>query len=112
MDQSTRAGGSSSPPWRKRLRRPRGRHAVAMVAAVTAVPVVAAGAMALATYQHAGPQGDGTAITSYGWRVTPAGQQTRLGERPYGVAQSPDGRTPRSRRGWTSARRTERQSGC
>ncbi len=97
MDQDTRTGGSPVPPppsgrgrW---LSRPRGRHAVAVMAAVTAVPLAAAGAMALATYQHAGPQGDGTAFTSYGWRVTPAGSQTRLGERPYGVAQSPDGRT-------------------
>ncbi len=96
MEHSKGAGGSAAPPLSgrgRRLRLPRGRHVVAVVAGVTAVPLIAAGAMALATYQHAGPQGDGTAFTSYGWRVTPAGNQTRLGERPYGVAQSPDGRT-------------------
>jgi DNA-binding beta-propeller fold protein YncE len=47
---------------------------------------------ARAILEHAGPQGDGTAITSYGWHVTPAGRQTTLGERPYGMALSPDGR--------------------
>ena len=35
----------------------------------------------------------GTAITSTGWRVTPVGRQVTLGERPYGVTLSPDGRT-------------------
>ena len=47
---------------------------------------------ALAVFEHARPQSDGTAITSYGWHVTPAGQQTTVGERPYGMALSPDGR--------------------
>jgi YVTN family beta-propeller protein len=48
--------------------------------------------LALAVSQHAGPQGDGTAITPIGWRVTPAGQQLELGERPYGLALSPSGK--------------------
>jgi YVTN family beta-propeller protein len=47
---------------------------------------------ALATSEHAGPQGDGTAYTSYGWKVTPAGKQVAVGERPYGSAMSPDGK--------------------
>src|SRR5689334_21738833 len=46
---------------------------------------------ALATTQHAGPQGDGTAYTSYGWRVTPAGSQTTLADKPYNAVLSPDG---------------------
>jgi YVTN family beta-propeller protein len=68
----------------------------ARVRAVAIACVLVAGGSAaalgaLATTQHAGPQGDGTAYTSYGWRVTPAGTQVRLGERPFGAALSPDG---------------------
>lgn len=40
-----------------------------------------------------GPQPDGTAITTQGWLLTPAGNQVQLGDRPYGIAQSPDGKT-------------------
>ncbi|OKH48923.1 hypothetical protein NIES2101_21565 [Calothrix sp. HK-06] len=40
-----------------------------------------------------GPQPDGTAITTQGWFLTPAGKQVGLGDRPYGLAQSPDGKT-------------------
>jgi YVTN family beta-propeller protein len=66
----------------------------------TAVVVVTAGvAIATATTMaaasgnlHAGPQGDGTSITPVGWRVTPAGQQTDLGDKPFAMAKSPDGR--------------------
>jgi YVTN family beta-propeller protein len=40
----------------------------------------------------AGPQDStGTSITPQGWFVTPAGTQTQLGERPFGIALSPDG---------------------
>ncbi len=56
--------------------------------------LLAGGALAfgaLATTQHAGPQGDGTAVTSYGWRVTPAGTQTTLADKPYNAVLSPDG---------------------
>jgi YVTN family beta-propeller protein len=52
---------------------------------------------------HAGPQGDGTGITPQGWDITPAGDQINLldtvngtriwGDRPYGEALSPDGKT-------------------
>src|SRR5262245_23986231 len=47
----------------------------------------------------AGPQGDGTGVTSYGWMVTPAGRNLDLtdskwwADRPYGQALSPDGKT-------------------
>src|SRR5262249_35602624 len=51
-----------------------------------------------------GPQGDGTGVTTQGWLLTPAGTQVDLngttaagdtiyGDRPYGLALSPDGRT-------------------
>ena len=36
---------------------------------------------------------DGPTINVHGWTLTPAGQQLRLGDRPYGMAASPDGRT-------------------
>jgi YVTN family beta-propeller protein len=41
----------------------------------------------------AGPQGDGTGVTTQGWDLTPLGQQISLGDRPMGVALSPDGNT-------------------
>jgi YVTN family beta-propeller protein len=40
----------------------------------------------------AGPQGNGTSITPQGWFVSPAGTQTQLGDRPFGIAVSPDGK--------------------
>ncbi|HET9255829.1 MAG TPA: YncE family protein, partial [Pseudonocardiaceae bacterium] len=42
--------------------------------------------------KHAGPQGDGTAVTPIGFTVTPAGTQTNLGDLPLGTVTSPDGR--------------------
>jgi YVTN family beta-propeller protein len=39
----------------------------------------------------AGPQGNGDSVTPQGWFVSPAGIQTQVGERPFGVALSPDG---------------------
>ena len=76
---------------RRWSRRPR-RGAAVVAAAALVVASVTAAFGARAIFEHAGPQGDGTAITSYGWHVTPAGRQTTLGERPYGMALSPDGR--------------------
>lgn len=35
-------------------------------------------------------QGDGTSITPYDWKLTPAGQQITLGDFPMGAAVSPD----------------------
>lgn len=68
---------------------------LALVSVATAV-VLAAGAgtaAAEATGMYAGPQGDGTSITPVGWRVTPAGSQTRLGGTlPTASALSPDGK--------------------
>jgi YVTN family beta-propeller protein len=39
-----------------------------------------------------GPRPDGSAVLPTGYTVTPAGQQTRLGDLPLGAAASPDGR--------------------
>jgi YVTN family beta-propeller protein len=41
---------------------------------------------------HAGPANDGTGMTPIGFTVTPAGQQTNLGDLPLGAVTSPDGR--------------------
>lgn len=40
----------------------------------------------------AGPRSDGTGITPIGWTVAPVGKQVALGDRPYGLALSPNGR--------------------
>ncbi|PZH16341.1 phosphoesterase [Streptomyces sp. NTH33] len=40
----------------------------------------------------AGPRKDGTAVTPVGYRVTPAGDQTRLGNLPLNAVLHPDGR--------------------
>ncbi|MGI5229516.1 beta-propeller fold lactonase family protein [Actinoallomurus sp. CA-142502] len=52
-----------------------------------------AGAVAATTpSDRVGPRPDGTAVVTYGWRVTPAGHQTPLGEKPFATALSPDGK--------------------
>jgi DNA-binding beta-propeller fold protein YncE len=43
-------------------------------------------------FDHAGPRSDGTAVTPVGFVVTPAGDQTNVGDLPLGAAASPDGR--------------------
>ncbi|HEY0693243.1 MAG TPA: bifunctional YncE family protein/alkaline phosphatase family protein [Kribbella sp.] len=64
-----------------------------MTTAVAVVLIGATGAAAAkAPSRFAGPQPDGTAVTTYGWRVTPAGQQAEIGEKPFGSALSPDGK--------------------
>ncbi len=69
------------------------RRLVRLGIAATAVLAVGAGATyALTPHKHAGPSGDGTAVTPVGWRVTPAGAQTALGVLPTSSALSPDGR--------------------
>jgi YVTN family beta-propeller protein len=74
------------------LRRTSRRGVVVLVGCALVLVSATTAFGALVIFEHAGPQGDGTAITSYGWHVTPAGRQTTLGERPYGMALSPDGR--------------------
>src|SRR5262249_1884414 len=39
-----------------------------------------------------GPQPDGTGITPNHWLLTPAGLQVEVGDRPLGLAATPDGR--------------------
>ena len=74
--------------------RTRRRRLIALLGGGAAIAVCASGAYALVSdAEHAGPQGDGTAVTSTGWKVTPVGKQVTLGERPYGLTRSPDGRT-------------------
>jgi YVTN family beta-propeller protein len=80
---------AASRPHRLLRRRRRAAAALASVAVLGAGIAVAAVGPSL----HAGPQGDGTAITPVGWHVTPVGQQLTLSERPYGIALSPDGKT-------------------
>src|SRR5262245_57138882 len=70
----------------------RRRRNVALLAVLALIVAGAAGAGVVIS-GHAGPQGDGTSITPVGWRVTPTGKQLQLGERPYGLAASPDGKT-------------------
>jgi YVTN family beta-propeller protein len=41
--------------------------------------------------QPAGPDKGGNSVTPQGWFVTPAGTQTQLGDKPFGIALSPDG---------------------
>ena len=63
-------------------------------AAVVAGVLVAGGAVAAVTGgPPAGPRGDGTAVTPVGFRVTPAGRQSALGDLPLHAVLSPDGGT-------------------
>jgi YVTN family beta-propeller protein len=71
----------------------RARRVVVVGAAVTAVLACAATAIAAERHRVAGPQGDGTSVTPYGWTVTPAGRQVTLGDKPFGTTRSPDGKT-------------------
>lgn len=69
-----------------------GRRAVIVVAA--ALVMAGGGGAAAKTYptKHAGPSGDGTAVTPVGFRVTPAGHQTNLGNLPLNAVFFPDRR--------------------
>jgi YVTN family beta-propeller protein len=66
---------------------------MAVLGAVTGAALATGTAIAALAVQTAGPQGDGTAVTPNGWKVTPAGTQVQVGGRPYGMALSPDGKT-------------------
>ncbi|MFN8111214.1 MAG: bifunctional YncE family protein/alkaline phosphatase family protein [Thermoleophilia bacterium] len=65
------------------------------LAGVAGLAIIAAGATAYGVTHVLipGPQGDGTSITPTGWKVSPVGKQVEVGERPYGLALSPDGTT-------------------
>ena len=74
----------------------RKRAAIVVAAALVmagggATPVLAGGG-ATVLPQHSGPQGDGTSITPGGYRVTPAGKQTDLGNLPVNAVFFPDRR--------------------
>ncbi len=43
-------------------------------------------------FDQAGPRGDGTGVTPNHWMLTPAGIQVEVGDRPMGMALSPDSR--------------------
>jgi YVTN family beta-propeller protein len=62
-----------------------------LVAAGAAVVVTAGAAAANSAWKHAGPGPDGTAVIPIGYRVTPAGEQTRVGDLPLTVRPFPDG---------------------
>src|SRR6266852_5792720 len=57
--------------------------------------VVALGAcvvMGSVFFGRVGPQPDGTGVTPNHWLLTPAGLQVEIGDRPLGIATTPDGR--------------------
>src|SRR5213596_3473007 len=59
------------------------------------LPVVVLGACAVVGstfFGRVGPQPDGTGITPNHWMLTPAGLQVEVGDRPLGLAATPDGR--------------------
>jgi YVTN family beta-propeller protein len=59
---------------------------------ITAVVALAAQLTVTAAFPMVlGPQLNGTGITPEGWRLTPAGSQTNLGNGPVDLALSPDG---------------------
>ncbi|MFE4413525.1 beta-propeller fold lactonase family protein [Streptomyces sp. NPDC056821] len=80
--------------WTGLLRGQERRSRKPVVAAVCASALVMGGGLAVAVggFNHAGPQGDGTAYTPAGWRVTPAGTQKAAGFFPANAVLSPDGR--------------------
>jgi YVTN family beta-propeller protein len=71
----------------------RGRRAVKMGTTTAALVVLGAGAaLAAGPAEVAGPRANGTAVTSNGYQVTPAGEQQILGDLPLVSALSPDGK--------------------
>ncbi|RVU21326.1 hypothetical protein EOT10_25200 [Streptomyces antnestii] len=69
------------------------RSRTTVTAALCASALVLGGGLAfsLGAFEHAGPQGDGTAYTPAGWQVTPAGKQQAAGFFPANAVLSPDG---------------------
>src|SRR4030088_3036102 len=61
----------------------------------TAIAVILVGASgvpaATVLPNYVGPHPDGTSVATYGWKITPAGRQVPLGEKPFGAVLSPDG---------------------
>ncbi len=71
------------------MRLPRRRAALAVLLA--AALGIGAGARS-SFFGRLGPQPDGTGITPNHWLLTPAGLQVEVGDRPLGMAATPDGR--------------------
>ena len=71
-----------------------GRRAVVRGLLAAGCVVVVAGGVAAASpgLLRAGPRPDGTAVIPIGYRVTPAGAQSRLGDLPLTVRAFPDGK--------------------
>ena len=67
------------------------RHRSITAAAVLAATLTIGGTAAAATPPLPGPDPNGPTLTPIGFTVTPAGQQTDLGDLPLGEALSPDG---------------------
>ena len=73
------------------MKLPRSRAAAGV--GVLALVVAGGAATAAQLTTHAGPTEDGNAVTPVGFKVTPAGTQTTLGDLPLTTALSPDGKT-------------------
>ncbi|WP_035321718.1 bifunctional YncE family protein/alkaline phosphatase family protein [Peribacillus kribbensis] len=69
----------------------KGKHKKIIAGAALASVLFGSSVSAAYTW-FAGPQGDGTAVTSNGWHLTPAGKQVNLGNFPMGGTLTPDGR--------------------
>ncbi len=63
-----------------------------LISSALALVLVAGGSAYAIVHKTAGPKPDGTAVTPVGFRVTPAGTQTKLGNLPLNAALHPDGR--------------------
>ena len=68
------------------------KHRIIVSGGLALLLVGGGGAFAALNYRTAGPKLDGTAVTPVGYKVTPAGDQTRRGEPPPQRSASPDGR--------------------
>lgn len=68
------------------------RHRVVISGGLALLLVGGGGAFAALNYRTAGPKLDGTAVTPVGYKVTPAGDQTRLGNLPLNAVLHPNGR--------------------
>ena len=88
MDDAPRQARSRTQSESGVVRRRRWRRAAVSGAVALGLGGGIAAAAAVST---AGPQGDGSAITPVGYRVTPTGGQTTLEDLPLAVKQSPDG---------------------
>jgi YVTN family beta-propeller protein len=71
---------------------PKRRRLAITVAIASCTVLVGAAAAANLGPQHAGPKANGTAVIPIGYRVTPAGAQSHLGDLPLTVKAFPDGK--------------------